>query len=82
MDVAQYELAPRIEDPTVRKVRLESYVTFAGPGGFATPDDVEALESCQQGAEAGIVAANGGAGRFKRRGEKVTSGSQTAPAAQ
>jgi p-cumate 2,3-dioxygenase alpha subunit len=54
MDVAQHELAPRIEDPTVRKVRLESYVTFAGPGGLATPDDVEALESCQQGARSGV----------------------------
>ena len=54
MDVAQYELAPRVEDPTVRKVRLESYVTFAGPGGLATPDDVEALESCQQGASSGV----------------------------
>ena len=54
MDVAQYELAPRVEDPTVRKVRLESYVTFAGPGGLATPDDVEALESCQQGAASGV----------------------------
>jgi hypothetical protein len=55
MDVAQYELAPRNEDPDVRRVRLESYVTFAGPGGLATPDDVEALESCQQGAHAGLV---------------------------
>jgi p-cumate 2,3-dioxygenase alpha subunit len=54
MDVAQHELAPRVEDPTVRKVRLESYVTFAGPGGLATPDDVEALESCQQGAHSGV----------------------------
>jgi p-cumate 2,3-dioxygenase subunit alpha len=54
MDVTQHELAPRIEDPTVRKVRLESYVTFAGPGGLATPDDVEALESCQQGAHSGV----------------------------
>jgi p-cumate 2,3-dioxygenase alpha subunit len=54
MDVAQYELAPQVEDPTVRRVRLESYVTFAGPGGLATPDDVEALESCQQGASSGV----------------------------
>jgi len=54
MDVAQHELAPRVEDPTVRKVRLESYVTFAGPGGLATPDDVEALESCQHGARSGV----------------------------
>jgi len=50
MNVAQYELAPRNEDATVRRQRLESYVTFSGPGGLATPDDVEALESCQQGA--------------------------------
>ncbi len=49
MDAAQYELAPRGEHPSVRSVRLESYVTFAGPGGLATPDDVEALESCQRG---------------------------------
>lgn len=54
MDVAQYELAPRNEDATVRRARLESYVTFAGPGGLATPDDVEALESCQQGAVSGV----------------------------
>jgi len=54
MNVAQYELAPQIEDPAVRRVRLESYVTFAGPGGLATPDDVEALESCQQGAGSGV----------------------------
>jgi phenylpropionate dioxygenase-like ring-hydroxylating dioxygenase large terminal subunit len=54
MDVTQHELAPRNEDPTVRRVRLESYVTFAGPGGLATPDDVEALESCQAGASSGV----------------------------
>ena len=48
MDAAQYELAPREEASSVRAIRLESYVTFAGPGGLATPDDVEALESCQQ----------------------------------
>jgi p-cumate 2,3-dioxygenase subunit alpha len=29
--------------------RLDSFLTFLGPGGFASPDDVEALESCQQG---------------------------------
>ena len=29
--------------------RLDSFLTFLGPGGFATPDDVEALESCQIG---------------------------------
>ena len=29
--------------------RLDSFLTFLGPGGFASPDDVEALESCQLG---------------------------------
>jgi len=29
--------------------RLDSHLPFLGPGGFATPDDVEALESCQAG---------------------------------
>jgi p-cumate 2,3-dioxygenase alpha subunit len=35
----------------LRKVRLENVLSFLGPGGFATPDDVEMLESCQSGYE-------------------------------
>ena len=30
-------------------LRLDNFLTFLGPGGFATPDDVEMLESCQRG---------------------------------
>jgi hypothetical protein len=30
-------------------VRLDNFLTFLGPGGFATPDDVEMLETCQRG---------------------------------
>jgi p-cumate 2,3-dioxygenase alpha subunit len=33
----------------MRAKRLDSFLTFLGPGGFATPDDMEALESCQAG---------------------------------
>jgi p-cumate 2,3-dioxygenase alpha subunit len=33
----------------MRAKRLDSFLTFLGPGGFATPDDMEALESCQTG---------------------------------
>lgn len=29
--------------------RLDNFLTFLGPGGFATPDDVEMLEACQRG---------------------------------
>ena len=35
--------------------RLDSFLAFLGPGGFATPDDIEALESCQQGFRSGGV---------------------------
>ena len=35
--------------------RLDSFLSFLGPGGLATPDDTEALESCQQGFRSGGV---------------------------
>ena len=52
MDVTAWQLVPREESGERLKVRLSSYLTFLGPGGFATPDDVEALESCQAGIDA------------------------------
>jgi p-cumate 2,3-dioxygenase alpha subunit len=47
--IEQWTLAAKGEPASVRERRLASYVTFLGPGGLATPDDVEACESCQQG---------------------------------
>jgi p-cumate 2,3-dioxygenase alpha subunit len=55
VDVTAWELAPTDEMPSLRQRRLDSFLTFLGPGGFATPDDIEALESCQQGFEGGGV---------------------------
>jgi p-cumate 2,3-dioxygenase alpha subunit len=55
MDVTAWEMAPRAELPQLRQRRLDSFLTFLGPAGFATPDDVEALESCQQGFTSGGV---------------------------
>jgi p-cumate 2,3-dioxygenase subunit alpha len=55
MTVTAWEAAPRDEQPEVRQRRLDSFLTFLGPGGFATPDDIEALESCQQGFTSGGV---------------------------
>ena len=55
MQVTAWELAPRNELPQLRQRRLDSFLTFLGPGGFATPDDIEALESCQQGFGSGGV---------------------------
>lgn len=44
-----WALVPREEQGARLQRRIDSYLTFIGPGGFATPDDVEALESCQRG---------------------------------
>jgi p-cumate 2,3-dioxygenase alpha subunit len=49
MNVEAWTLAPCGEAPAHRKHRLENFLTFLGPGGFATPDDIEGLESCQRG---------------------------------
>ena len=49
MEVTAWHLVPREESDTMLANRLDSFLTFFGPGGFATPDDVEALESCQNG---------------------------------
>jgi p-cumate 2,3-dioxygenase subunit alpha len=49
LQVTAWALAPREESPSWRAYRLDNFLTFLGPGGFATPDDVAALESCQAG---------------------------------
>jgi p-cumate 2,3-dioxygenase alpha subunit len=49
MSVNAWALAPADEATAERKVRLENFLEFLGPGGFATPDDIEALEQCQTG---------------------------------
>lgn len=51
MEVNGWALAPKNESEWARKYRLYNFLEFLGPGGFATPDDVEALESCQKGFE-------------------------------
>lgn len=48
MEVTAWELAPPEEGPELRAQRLDNFLTFWGPGGLATPDDVEALETCQR----------------------------------
>lgn len=52
MQVRAWALGPVDETPSARAVRLDSFLTFYGPGGFATPDDVEALEAVQAGVHA------------------------------
>jgi p-cumate 2,3-dioxygenase alpha subunit len=49
MEVSAWAIAPAEEvgKPAMGR-RLSNFLEFLGPGGFATPDDVEALESCQR----------------------------------
>jgi len=49
MRVTAWAAGPVEESETSRARRLDSFLTFYGPGGFATPDDVEALELVQEG---------------------------------
>lgn len=49
MIVTAWALGVVGELPEHRERRLESFLTFLGPGSFATPDDVEALDVCQRG---------------------------------
>ena len=49
LEVSAWEVVPGEEEGRALSRRLDSFLTFLGPGGFATPDDCEALESCQEG---------------------------------
>jgi len=49
MEITGWACLPKNDPPALRKARLEWYLAFQGPGGFATPDDVEGLEGCQMG---------------------------------
>jgi p-cumate 2,3-dioxygenase alpha subunit len=49
MAITSVALAPKDEDPEIRELRKSHYLTFLGPAGFATPDDIEIVESCQRG---------------------------------
>jgi len=49
MEVSVWAIAPGEEfgKPALER-RLTNFLEFLGPGGFATTDDIEALESCQR----------------------------------
>ena len=49
MEVNGWNLAPIGESESSRARRNMNFVEFFGPAGFASPDDVEMLEMCQQG---------------------------------
>lgn len=49
MMINAWALAPVGEAEDSRERRLQNFVEFFGPAGFASPDDVEMLSLCQQG---------------------------------
>jgi p-cumate 2,3-dioxygenase subunit alpha len=56
MEVTAWSLQPIDDDPELKQMRQENFLTFWGPAGLATPDDIEALERCQRGFRAYDVA--------------------------
>jgi phenylpropionate dioxygenase-like ring-hydroxylating dioxygenase large terminal subunit len=48
IEVDGWALVPRDEPPELREMRFDNFISFLGPGGFGTPDDVEVLENCQR----------------------------------
>jgi p-cumate 2,3-dioxygenase alpha subunit len=49
LEVSAWAMMPRSEGERWHALRLDNFLTFLGPGGFATPDDLAALDSCQLG---------------------------------
>lgn len=55
MIIRAWSFGPADESDVMRRIRNECTLSFLGPGGFATPDDVEMLELCQRGFETADV---------------------------
>jgi p-cumate 2,3-dioxygenase alpha subunit len=49
MEVTAWALGPIDENAQEKEHRLDTFLTFLGPSGFATPDDIESLETAQLG---------------------------------
>ena len=47
-EINAWPLMPVIDDPAARAQRLDIYLSFLGPAGSATPDDIEVMELCQK----------------------------------
>jgi len=51
MRVNSWALGPPDESAVLRAIRLDNFVSFLGPSGFGSADDIEMLELCQRGIE-------------------------------
>lgn len=48
-EITGWQMMPRDVAEPVKPYRIDNALTFWGPAGLATPDDVEGLEQCQSG---------------------------------
>jgi p-cumate 2,3-dioxygenase alpha subunit len=48
-EITGWQLMPKGVDESIPPYRLDNALTFWGPAGLATPDDVEGLDQCQRG---------------------------------
>ena len=48
-EITGWQLMPKDAPDALRRYRIDNALTFWGPAGLATPDDVEGLEQCQRG---------------------------------
>jgi hypothetical protein len=48
-EITGWQLSPSDAADEVHAYRMTNAMTFWGPAGLATPDDIEALEQCQRG---------------------------------
>jgi len=49
MRVTAWAIGPKEESDELRRLRLDNFISFLGPAGFGSPDDIEMLELCQTG---------------------------------
>jgi len=49
MRVTAWAIGPKEESAALRAIRLDNFISFLGPAGFGSPDDIEMLELCQAG---------------------------------
>jgi p-cumate 2,3-dioxygenase subunit alpha len=71
-EITGWQLTPSDAPDQVHAYRMTNAMTFWGPAGLATPDDIEALEQCQRGfaaeAEVGYSDLSRGIGRADAAG--------------
>jgi len=49
MEIDAWAIVGKDDSPELKEMRFNNFISFLGPAGFGTPDDVEALDRCQKG---------------------------------